>query len=144
MARRQRVRTGREGAVPGIIVNAALLYLANVWPGWSIVPFLTPSTSQVMGAVNAAWIAGLVANAVYLVAGMPLLRALGEIVVLIFGIVAAFRIWDVFPFDFSGSSFDWALVARILLVIGIAGSFIGIIAQIVALGRAAAGLGKRS
>jgi hypothetical protein len=144
MAKTRPTRSGREGAIPSIIVLGALLYAANVWPGWWALPFLTSRTPEVMGAVNAAWIAGLVANAVYLVAGSPALRAVGEIVVLIFGIVATFRIWDVFPFSFGAGPVDWALVVRIVLVIGIVGALIGIIAQLVAFVRAAAGLGRHA
>ncbi|WP_229230211.1 hypothetical protein [Sinomonas cyclohexanicum] len=136
MARGDRERSARAGAVPSIIVIGVLLYLANVAPGWRILPFLTPRTSEVMGAVNAAWIAGLVANVVYLLVGVRAVRAIGEIVVLIFGIVATFRIWDVFPFDFGNTSFDWALVVRIVLVVAIVGGFIGIVAQLVAFVRA--------
>lgn len=122
--------------MPSIIVIGVLMFLANVAPGWWAVPFLTSRTSEVMGAVNAAWIAGLVANVVYLLVGIRAVRAIGEIVVLIFGIVATFRIWDVFPFDFGGSSFDWALAVRIVLVVAIVGAFIGILAQLVAFVRA--------
>ncbi|GAB3278095.1 hypothetical protein GCM10027449_18080 [Sinomonas notoginsengisoli] len=143
MAAKEQGRSPRAGAMPGIIVNGAMLGLANMWPGWWAVPFLTSSTAQVMGAVNSVWIAAIVANAVYLVAGSAVVRALGGIVVAIFGLVALFRIWDLFPFDFPDSSFDWALAARILLVIAIVGSFIGIIAQLVALVRALAGLGRK-
>jgi hypothetical protein len=141
MARRESAASVRAGAVPGIIVNGALLYAANVWPGWWSVPFLTPSTTRVMDAVNAAWIAGLVANAVYLLVGSPAIRALGEMVVLVFGLLATLRVWDVFPFDFGGGSFDWALLVRIVLVVGVVGAVIGLIAQLVAFVRALVRLG---
>ncbi|GHG51811.1 hypothetical protein GCM10012320_21520 [Sinomonas cellulolyticus] len=135
-ARKDRPQSARAGAVPSIIVIGVLMYLANVAPGWWALPFLTSRTAEVMGAVNAAWIAGLVANAVYLLVGVRAVRALGEIIVIVFGIVATFRIWSVFPFDFGASSFDWALIVRILLVVAIVGSFIGIIAQLAAFVRA--------
>lgn len=143
MERAERRSTGREGAVPSIIVIGVLLYAANVWPGWWSVPFVTPQGSEVIGAVNAAWIAGLVANAVYLVAGTPALRAVGEIVVLIFGIVATVRVWEVFPFVFPGGPPDWAVLVRVLLVIGIVGALVGILAQLVAFVRAVMHLGRR-
>lgn len=143
MARAVRARSGREGAVPSIVVIGALLYAANVWPGWWALPFLTPRTPEVMGAVNAAWIAGLVVNAIYLVAGTPALRAVGEIVVLIFGIVATLRVWEVFPFAFGNGPFDWALLVRILLVVAVVGALIGIVAQLVAFVRALMHLGGR-
>lgn len=144
MARKAPGQSARAGAIPGIIINGVLLYLANAWPGWWAVPFLTPSTQRVMGAVNAVWIAAIVVNAVVLVVGARAVKAIGEIVVLVFGLVATFSVWDVFPFDFSGSSIDWALVVRIVLVIAIVGAIIGIIAQIVMFVRAVVGLGKHA
>ena len=36
-------------------------------------------------------------------------------------LAATVRMWQVFPFDFGSSSFDWALLVRILLVLGIVG-----------------------
>jgi hypothetical protein len=142
MARKVTPASVRAGAVPGMIINGALLYAANVWPGWWALPFLTDRTPAVLGAVNAAWIAGLVANAVYLLLGSPAVRALGEMVVLVFGLLATLRIWEVFPFDFGGGSFDWALVVRVVLVVGAVGAVIGVIAQLVAFVRALAGLGR--
>ena len=48
------------------------------------------------------------------------------------------RIWDVFPFDFGDTTFDWVLVTRIVLVVGIAGSVIAMIAAVVTLAKALA------
>ena len=42
------------------------------------------------------------------------------------------RLLQVFPFDFSGG-FDWSLIVRILLVIGVVGSFFGAGAAVVRL-----------
>ena len=41
------------------------------------------------------------------------------------GLAALVRLWPVFPFDFTGTTFDWALTARIVLVVGLAGTAIG-------------------
>jgi hypothetical protein len=41
-----------------------------------------------------------------------------------------------FPFDFGDASFDWALLIRVLLVIGIGGAAIGVVVHTVSLIRA--------
>ena len=51
------------------------------------------------------------------------------------GIAAMTRIWQVFPFDFGAYSFNWEVVTRLLLGLGIAGSAIGIIVAFVTLVR---------
>ncbi|EWT05557.1 hypothetical protein N864_04025 [Intrasporangium chromatireducens Q5-1] len=135
---RQPVAGRRIGYTIAVGVNAVLLYLINVAPGWDAVPFLTPATPQVLPWVNAALIASAVANALYVVWDPRWFRALGDIVTTSIGIVAMVRLWQVFPLDFTGWSFDWSLVARIALGIGIGGSIIGIVVALVTLVRSVA------
>lgn len=120
------VRPGgrRSGYAASIVVNAIVLWLVNGWPGWEAVPFLTPSTVLVVGAVNASIIARIVADAVNLVLDLPRVRALGDIVSIGFGLAALVRIWQVFPLDVTGG---WEVFARVLLVVAIVGSGIGIL-----------------
>jgi len=80
----------------------------------------------------------LAANVVYLVRDPSWLKALGDMLTTTVGIVALLRIWQVFPFDFGGSSFDWTLVVRIVLGIAIVGSAIGIVAAFVSFVRSVA------
>lgn len=135
----QRRRPGRGarrfGYAVAILVNAALLVAVNVWPGWWALPFLTADTTRVLGWVNASIAVGVVLNVVYLVADPRPLRALGDIVTAAVGLVPLILLWRVFPFDFP-AGFDWALLARTVLGLGIFGSVVGVIAGIVALLRA--------
>jgi hypothetical protein len=117
----------RAGYAVAVLVNAALLVAVNGWPGWEALPFLTPDTELVLGLVNASMLASLAANAVYLLHDPPWLRALGDVATTSVGLVALVRIWQVFPLDFGDSSFDWALVAHVLLGVAIVGSVIGIL-----------------
>jgi hypothetical protein len=138
MAKERRAVTAagrRVGYIFSIAINAVILYGANRWPGWDVVPFLTSRVPEVLGIINASLIAGIVANLVYVLWDPPRLRALGDLVTLSIGIVAMTQTWQVFPFDFSAYSFNWELVTRILIVVGIAGSAIAIIVALVTLVR---------
>lgn len=126
--RRPGVGTRRVGYAAAVLVNAALLFAVNGWPGWEAVPFLTADTTLVLDLVNASILVSLAANAVYLLHDPPWLRALGDVVTMSVGLAAMARFWHVFPFDFGDSTFDWSLVVRILLGVGIVGSIIGILA----------------
>ena len=53
------------------------------------------------------------------------------------GLAAMVRLYQVSPFDFSGSAFEWIRVVQVLLFVGIAGAIIGIIVAIVSLVRSA-------
>ena len=116
----------RFGYAVAVLVNVAILVLVNRWPGWDAVPFLTGDTEQVLGIVNASIIAGVVANVLFLFADPPWFKALGDIVTTAVGLAAAVRLWQVFPFDFGAGS-AWDTVARVLLVIAIVGSVLGIL-----------------
>lgn len=131
--RRPTVASRRLGYSIAVGVNALLIYLVNVSPGWPVVPFLTSATAQVLPWVNATMAAGIVANCVYIAWDPLWFKALGDIVTTSVGIVGLVRMWQVFPFDFAGSSIDWVFVARVTLGIGVAGSAIAIIVAVVTL-----------
>jgi hypothetical protein len=86
----------------------------------------------VLPLVNASIIAGIAANAVFILLDPVWLRALGDIVTTSVGLAAMVRLWQVFPFDFTQTFVNLEVVARVVLVVGIAGSVIGIV---VAVGR---------
>lgn len=127
---RPSVRARHAGYVVAVLVDAVLLYAVNRWPGWQSVVFLTDDTREVLGIVNASLLVGLVANLAYLVHDGPRFRALGDLVVTSVGLLAVVRVWRVFPFDFTDTTLDWALVARVLLVLAFVGSVIGILSQL--------------
>jgi|SRR5512133_1658521 hypothetical protein len=125
------VAARRAGYGVAVLVNAAILYAVNVWPGWQALPFLTDDVSLVLGLVNASILVNVVANLVYVVADPRWLKALGDVLTTGVGLAALLQIWRVFPFDFSGSSFDWALVVRIAVGVAIGGSAIAIVVALV-------------
>jgi hypothetical protein len=137
--RRGSVATRRVGYVIAALCNATLLYLVNLWPGWQAVSFLTDDTRQVLGLVNLSLAVGLAANLVYLVQDAPWLKALGDVVTTGIGLVVVVRVWQVFPFDFTGWSTDWSWLVRVALWVGLVGSVIGIVVQVVSLARLAYG-----
>jgi len=125
-----------------IIINAVLLYLINAHPGWQSVSFLTPATPQVIGLVNLALAVGIAVNVLYFAVKPRWLRAIGDLIMLIIGLITALRIWQVFPFAFHGSAAYWSTIIRALLVIGIAGTCLAILASLVVLVRGARPAGQ--
>lgn len=129
--RRPTVAARRSGYGVAITINAVLLYAINVSPGWDVVPFLTADTTHVLGWVNASIVAGIIANSLYLLVDRRWFKALGEIVVTAIGLVALARLWRVFPFAFDDEGVPWHLIVRWVLGIGMVGSVIGMIANLV-------------
>lgn len=131
---RQPSRAARRfGYVLGAAINGLMLVGANVWPGWDVLPFLTDDFTTVLPLVNASIVVGVVANLVYVVDDRRRVKAFGDLVTTAVGLLVVLRLWQVFPFDFSGSTFDWELVARVLLGLGVVGSAIGLVVALVQL-----------
>jgi hypothetical protein len=135
--------SSRGGNVGSALVNAAMLWGINIWPGWQVLPFLTSDMTRVLGIINASLTAGIVANLVFVVIRNRGIMALGNLVVLGIGLAAVLRLWEVFPFEFGGSWPGWPVVVRVLLGLGIAGSIIGALVEIVTLFRSAGGSRER-
>jgi hypothetical protein len=134
-ARRPPVAARRAGYLIAAGIHVVLLYLMNVSPGWEAVPFLTGDARQVLALVNVSLVAGLVCNLVYVLGDPAWLKSLGDLLTTGIGLAVLVRLWQVFPFDFGDSAVDWALAVRAVLAIGIVGSAIGIVVQLVSLFR---------
>lgn len=133
--RRPSVAARRLGYLVAAVVNAALVYAVNVWPGWQAVPFLSEETRQVLGLVNLSLTAGLVTNVMFLRYDPPRLKSLGDLVTTAIGLAVLVRVWRVFPFEFQDLSFDWALLVRIVLGAGMFGAAVGMVVSFVSLVR---------
>lgn len=129
----------RAGHVVAVLVNLLILYLVNVRPGWDAVPFLTAETTQVLPWVNASLWVSVVAESLYVAWDTGWFRALGDIVTTSVGLAAIVKMWDVFPLDLSGA---WEVAARVLLVIAVLGSLVGIGVALARLIRALAPSGR--
>ncbi|HWS59258.1 MAG TPA: hypothetical protein VN257_12010 [Actinotalea sp.] len=124
----------RAGYVASAIVNAVLLYLVAVRPGWQAVPFLTADASEVIPLVEASLVAGIVVNLVWVVGDPPWLRSLGDLVTTLFGVAVLGRLLTVFPFTIeAGSAVE--TVVRLLLALALVGSVIGVVVHAVTLVR---------
>lgn len=144
-ARPRAVRRGRQrpgpaarrfGYLVAALVNALLLFLVNRSPGWDAVPFLTADTSRVLDLVNASMVVSLLVNLAFVVRDPTWFKALGDIVTTSVSVAASWRVWQVFPFDFTDDSLPWSTLTRVLLVIAIVGGMIGVAVSLVRLAKA--------
>jgi len=134
--RRPGMTARRVGYVIAVAVNVALLYLVNVWPGWSGIPFLTDETTAVLGIVNVSLAVGVVANLLYVAYDSPTLKALGDFVTTGIALGVLIRVWQVFPFDFDESAVNWHMVVRSVLVVALLGTIVGLVVQFLSVLRA--------
>ncbi len=120
----------RVGYVMAIAVNAIMLWMVGRLLEWGWPGFLTQDFVEVEKLVSASLVAGIVTNAAFLVHDRGRFRALGDLVTNGFGLALTMRTWDVFPFDFSGYATDWTWLVRMVLVIAIVGTAIGIVTSL--------------
>jgi hypothetical protein len=102
------------------------------------VSFLIADFERVLGVLTLSLVAGMVANLLYVVFDPRWFRALGDAVTTAIGLLVAVRLYQVFPFDFSGWSVDWSWLIRLLLVVGVVASVVGVLAKVVEATRALA------
>jgi hypothetical protein len=131
--RRPSVAARRFGYTLGAVVNTSLLYVVNIHPGWQAAPFLTGDARQVLALVNLSLLVGLVANIVYAVHDPPSWKAFWDLLNTSIALAVLLRVWDVFPFAFTGAEYDWALVTRVVLIVSTVGTVVAIIVQLVSL-----------
>jgi hypothetical protein len=127
------VAARRTGYVFSIVINAALIFGINVWPGWDVLPFLSGEFGTLVGLINASILVSLAVQVVYLFRDGKPVKQLGDIASMVLPIIIGIRMWQVFPFDFGDQTFDWELVFRIAIGVGVVGMAIAIVVNLVSL-----------
>lgn len=133
--RRQSSASRRAGYAAAMVIDAMLLFAIEVWPGWRSVDVLTPEAAAVVVWVDAALVVGILVNLLNLLFDRRWLKAVGDLLTTVIGLISAIVAWNIFPFDFSGVGGAWEIVARVFLIIAIGGSAIGIIVALVVIAR---------
>jgi hypothetical protein len=85
-----------------------------------------------------------VVNMVYLRYDPAWFKSLCQVGISAIALTVAIRVLQVFPFDFSQYSFNWAALARLLLALAVFGSVVGIVAELARLTKSVIGAGDRS
>ena len=125
----------RGGYVIAIAMNAVGLWVTRRLLEWGWPRFLTDDFDELLPILTVSFVAGMVVNALFVVADPPRFKALCNMVTSVISLVVAVRTWQVFPFDFSSYAFDWTWVARVLIVIAAVGSGIAVVANLIGLVR---------
>lgn len=117
----------------GIGVSLVLVYIVQNLEEWGWLPFLTDRFGEVVPWITFSLLAGVFTNLAYIVFASQTLRRAGEIVTSLIAIAVTWKVFTVFPFDFSDYDFPWSVLTRLVLVIAIVGAAIGIVVHAVKL-----------
>lgn len=114
-----------------VIFNVAFLVVVNKVPDWNIV-FITADFPDVLWAVNTSVAVSIAGNLVLIFFHPRFLHHLFNAVFSIFGILATSVMLSVFPFEFADLVGEWLnILIRIVLIVGIVGSAIGAVVNLV-------------
>lgn len=119
--------------VAAIVVNAVLLYVANNLLGWEFPQFLTDDFGKVLWIINLSLVATIVANFTYLGFDAAWFKSATQIGLNALTLTVSVRMYRVFPFDFSSSQFDYAPIARIVIILTMVGTVAAMIVELVKL-----------
>jgi hypothetical protein len=123
----------------GIAIGLSLLliFIVQNLEDWDLLPFLTAEFGDVVPWITFSLLAGALAYLVYILYDSQTLRWAGEIVTNVITIVVTWRVFTVFPFDFTAYEFPWDVLARFVMVVAIVGASIGVVVNAVKLIRSA-------
>lgn len=137
-------RAGRRvGYGVAVVINVAMLIAVQYVYDWGWLPFLTVEFNEVVPWISLSLMASILANLVYQFNDAPLPKSTGQILVNLISIVVSYQIFQIFPFDFSGYDFNWAIVVRIVLILAMVGAAIGTLTEAVNLASSGPEKGRR-
>lgn len=125
----------RFGYMVAIIVNAAMLVVANNILDWGWLPFLTDDFGRLLWIIDFSLLASIVVNAIYLGYDPAWFKSACQIGLGGISLAVAIRMFQVFPFDFSGYQFNWEPLTRFVIFLAIVGTGIAIVSEVAKLAR---------
>lgn len=123
----------RFGYGVAVFINLAMLIVAQNILAWGWLSFLTEEFADVVPWISLSLVLSIVANLVYQFNDTVLVKSTGQLLVNLVSIFVTYHVLTVFPFDFSGSGFDWTVVTRVLLILGMVGAGIGVLTETIRL-----------
>ena len=112
-------------------LNLVLIYVVLNIEGWNLLPFLTEQFGEVVPWIALSLLVGALAYLVYILYENQMLRLAGEIVTNSITIVVTWKVFTVFPFDFSAYEFPWAVLVRFMMIVVVIGAAVGAAVNIV-------------
>ena len=125
----------RTGHVVSLAVSAVFLYVAHRILEWEWPGFVTTEWDDVLPILTVSVVVTMIATVGFILYDPPWFRSVGSIVTSAFGLAFAVRLWQVFPFDFTGYDVDWTPLVRFVVGVAIFGTTIGILAETIKLVR---------
>ena len=99
-----------------IIANLIILYIANNIVNWNL-SFISSTFSQVLWTINLAIGSAIIGNILFLFYDPSWFRHLLKIFINIFGLIAAYTFYIIFPLSFSQNLLSLAVIFALIVMI---------------------------
>ncbi len=119
----------RFGYGVAVIVNLVMLVAVQFILDWGWLPFLTDEFSTLVPWISLSLLVSIIANLVYQFNDTPVVKSTGQILSNLISLFVSYQIFLVFPFDFSAYDFNWTVVARVVLILAMVGSGVGMLTE---------------
>lgn len=106
-------------------ISLVLIYVVQNLERWNFLAFLAEDFAEVVPWITFSLLAGALAYLLYILYDSQTLRWAGEIVTNVITIVVTWRVFTVFPFDFTAYEFPWNTLTRFILIVVMVGATIG-------------------
>jgi hypothetical protein len=133
----------RGGYVAAAAINLAILWVLFVAPGWEELNLLTDEFVAITGVLTVSLVAGVVANAVYVVTDPPWVKRIGDAVTAALACAVLVRTWMVFPFELTGGWETWGTTLRAVVGFLAVATAIAVLANVAGLFRSILGAAPR-
>lgn len=123
-------KSRRSEYVANIIINIILIFLWHRLPEW--LPFITSSFAAVLPIFYIAFSATIIGNLILLGYDGHAFRHFIKVVINIINLVNIIALYYVYPFNFTiYTEANWEQIAHILLIIGIIGTAISVLVELI-------------
>lgn len=120
----------RFGYAAAIGINLLLVWVIGNLADWEVVAFLTAEFADLVPLIQLGLWVTIVANVVYFAYDRSFATRSARLVVDVVNLYVTFRVFDVFPFDFSAHAFNWGLVFRAILLIALVGTAVSAVVHL--------------
>lgn len=120
----------RFGYGVAIAINLVLVWVVGNLLEWELLGFLTAEFADLVPLIQLGLWVTIAANVVYAMDDRSFATRAAKLVVDVVNLYVTFRVFDVFPFDFSAHTFDWGLVFRGVLLIALVGTAISALVHV--------------
>jgi len=97
----------RLGYGVAITINVAMLIVVQFILDWGWLPFLNAEFADLIPWISLGLVATILANLVYEFNDSVVVKSTGQIMTNLVSIFVTYQVFLVFPFHFSGSTFNW-------------------------------------